>query len=188
MTRLAVLLAAMLTLFAPPASADEIEDALAAALEAYRAGDVALAREEADFAASLLAQKKAAGLAEFLPAPLQGWTREDGETQAMGAAMMGGGMVASATYRNAAGDDVEITLMADNPMVAAMAGMFANAAAMTSMGRLERIGRQKAVITEEGEIQSVVDGRVLVSVSGSAPLEVKKAFFSAIDFRALRDF
>ena len=38
-----------------PAAADEIEDTIAAALEAYRAGDVKLAKEEIDFVQQLLA-------------------------------------------------------------------------------------------------------------------------------------
>ena len=45
-----------------PAMADEITDALRSALEAYEAGDVAAAREDAEYAVQLLAQQKAAGL------------------------------------------------------------------------------------------------------------------------------
>ena len=44
---------------AAAADADDVEASLNAALEAYRAGDIALAREETAFAATLLDQLKA---------------------------------------------------------------------------------------------------------------------------------
>ena len=59
---------------AAAADADDVEASLNAALEAYRAGDIALAREETAFAATLLDQLKADDLGAFLPEPLPGWT------------------------------------------------------------------------------------------------------------------
>lgn len=170
-----------------PAHADEIEDSIAAALSAYQAGDIALAKEELDFAGQLLSQMKAEGLAGFLPAAMSGWTREDGETQAIGAAMMGGGQSASATYTRGS-DTVDIQLLADNPMIAAMAGMFANPAALGAMGSVKRIGREKVVVTSDGELQALVNNRILVQVTGSASLEDKEAYFAAIDMAGLKDF
>lgn len=172
---------------AAPAGADEVEDALEAALDAYRAGDMAVAQEEIDYAGALLSQMKAEGLAGFLPEAMEGWTREDGETQALGAAMFGGGMTAEARYVR---DDrsVTIALMADNPMVAAMAGMFENAAALGSIGKVKRINRQKVVITPDGELQALVGRRIMVSIDGDAPIEDKEAYFAAIDAAALKEF
>jgi hypothetical protein len=40
----------------------------------------------------------------------------------------------------------------------------------------------------EGELQGVVDGQVLVSVSGEAPIEDKTAHLEAMDFKAIADF
>ncbi|MQX37198.1 hypothetical protein [Roseospira navarrensis] len=170
-----------------PAHADEIEDSITAALDAYRAGDVDLAKEELDFAAQLLAQMKAEGLAGFLPPAMSGWTREDGETQAMGAAMMGGGQTAGATYTRGS-DTVDIQLVADNPMIAAMGAMFANPAAMGAMGSIKRIGREKVIVTNDGELQALVNNRILVQVSGSASVEDKTAYFEAMDIAGLKDF
>jgi len=170
-----------------PAQADEIEDSIAAALDAYRAGDAALAKEELDFAGQLLSQLKAEGLAGFLPAALPGWEREDGQTQAMGAAMMGGGQAASATYSRGS-ETVEIQLLADNPMVAAMAGMFSNPAAMGAMGSVRRIGREKVIVSSDGELQALVNNRLLIQVTGSASVADKEAYFAAIDMAGLKDF
>ncbi|MGG7564777.1 hypothetical protein ACQ5SO_01270 [Rhodovulum sp. DZ06] len=183
----AALFAAPLALSAAPAAADEVEDAIEAGLEAYRAGDVALAKEELDFASQLLAQQKAEGLSGFLPAPLDGWTREMGDGQAMAASMFGGGIMASADYAAPDGAMVTIQMMADNAMVASMGAMLGNPAAMGAMGKVIRVGRQKAVQTPEGDVQALVANRVLVMVEGDAPAEVKLDYFKAIDFRALGD-
>jgi hypothetical protein len=169
------------------ARADEVEESIQAALEAYQAGDVAMAKEELDFASQLLSQMKAAGLADFLPAPLPGWDREDAETQAMGAAMMGGGLSASAVYTS--GDKrLNIEMLADNPMVTAMAGMFGNTATMGAMGTVRRINRQKVVITNDGELQTLVNNRILIQMNGSAPTEDMEAYFAEIDIEGLNDF
>lgn len=184
--RAALISAPLALLAAMPAAADQIEDAIEASLKAYRAGDVALAKEELDFAAQLLAQKKAEGLTGFLPQALPGWARKIEDPQAMAGAGVMGGITARAEY-HADGDrrSVSIQMMADNPMVASMAAMLGNPAAMGAMGKVIRVGRQKAVLTRQGQIQALVAGRVLVQVEGSAPVEDKLAYFEAMDFRAL---
>ena len=170
-----------------PLRADEVEDAIAAGLEAYQAGDIALAREELDFAATLLSQMKADGLAAFLPAAPEGWTRAEGETQALGAALFGGGLTAEAID---ARDGAAMTMrfMADNPMDAAMSGVFDSAVAMGAMGRVARINRQKVIVTPDGELQALVNRRVLVSISGDGSPDEKVALFAAIDIAGLREF
>ena len=180
------LLAALLVV-APTAHADEIEDALNAALEAYRAGEVDRAKEEADFAATLLGQKKAAGLGAFLPAPFDGWTREDGESQAIGAAMFGGGLSASATYERD-GETVEAQILADSPMVASMGAMLGSPAMMATIGEVRRAGSHRYVVTGDGEVMALIGGRVMVQIGGSASADDKAAYFEAIDLDALEDF
>jgi len=170
-----------------PASADEVEDSLEAALEAYRAGDIAGAKEEVDFAAQLIAQQKAAGLAAFLPDALDGWEKSETDTGGAAAAMFGGGSMASATYSGESGR-VEIQLMADNQIVASMGAMLGNPAMMGQMGTVKRKGRQKYVVTREGEVQALVDNRILVQVSGSADAAAKEAYFDAIDLKGLAAF
>lgn len=174
----AVLLAAM------PAAGDEVEDSLAAALEAWRAGDAGLAAEEVEYAQSLMAQMKAQALAGFLPEPLEGWVREDGEDGAMPGL---GGMMASARYKGPE-HDLEIQIMAGNQMVASMMMMFSNPVMLGQMGELKRIGRQKVILTREGELQSVLDNNVLVSITGEAPVETKEEYFQKIDLAGLKEF
>ena len=59
---------------------------------------------------------------------------------------------------------------------------------MGSMGQVKRINRQKAVITQQGEVQAMINNRIFVQVSGQVPVEDKEAYFAAIDFRGLEDF
>ncbi|MEM7686790.1 MAG: hypothetical protein AAF293_18305 [Pseudomonadota bacterium] len=168
-----------------PAQADEVEETIAAALEAYRAGDIKAAKEEIDFVGQLLGQLKAEGLKNFLPAALSGWTREDNETQNVGA--FGGGQIASATYSNGS-DRVEIQLMADNQMVTAMGAMFSNVALMGAMGTVKRINRQKLVVTNDGEVQTLINNRIMVQITGSADVDTKLAYFEALDMDGLTNF
>ncbi|MEM1384804.1 MAG: hypothetical protein AAF713_17820 [Pseudomonadota bacterium] len=172
-------------LLAAPAVADEIEETLEAALEAYRAGDIKAAKEEVDFAAQLMAQQKAAGLADFLPEPLAGWTMEVDDTQSVAA--FGGGMMASASYSNG-NDRIDIQLMADNQMVNAMAAMFGNVAMMGSLGTVKRINRQKVVITNDGELQTMINNRIMVQIMGDGDAAVKEEYFKAMDIDGLVAF
>ncbi|MEM7498835.1 MAG: hypothetical protein AAF371_12685 [Pseudomonadota bacterium] len=180
--------AAALFLAAVPAMADEVEQTLQAALDAYRAGDVATAQQEVDFAASLLAKMKAESLAAYLPDALEGWQITEENAGAQMAAMMGGGLVANRSYQGPDGENVDITLMADNPMVASLGAMFGNAALAGSMGEMRRIAGQRAVVTPDGEINAMVANRFLVQVAGSATVEDKESYFGAIDFEALGQF
>jgi len=184
--KLKLISAAILALgIAMPAHGDEVEETIQAALEAYRAGDVKAAKEEIDFVSQLLGQLKAQGLKGFLPAALDGWTREDLETQNVGA--FGGGQMASARYDNGS-ERLEIQLMADNQMVTAMGAMFGNATLMGAMGTVKRINRQKLVVTNDGEVQTLINNRIMVQITGSADVEAKLAYFEALDMAGLKDF
>lgn len=182
-----VLPALLAGVLAMPAMADDFTDSIEAALEAYAAGDIKAAKEEIDFAAQLLAQMKGDELRSFLPEPLAGWERTDDKNASGAMAAFGGGQMAKATYRN--GDQtVKIQLMADNQMVTALGAMFSNPALMGAMGRVKRINRQKVVITNKGEIQSLVAGHIMIQISGSADIDVKEAYYKAIDIKGLKNF
>jgi hypothetical protein len=183
-TMLAVFFACGLSL---PALADEVSETLQMALEAYEAGDINAAKEEIDYAAQLITQIKAAGLKEFLPDALPGWIRVEEDQGGQGSVAFGGGMSASSTYTRE-NDNITIQLMADNQMVTAMAGMFGNTAMLGALGQVKRIKRQKVVITQNGELQAMIDNRIFVQISGQAPVEDMEAFFGALDVRGLNEF
>lgn len=182
--RLTACLALSLSL-ALPAQADEVTDAIESALEAYEAGDVQYAIEELTFAQQLLAEMKSDTLIAYLPEPPEGWTREVDTEMNQGLAMMGGGVGAEATYSDGT-VSFKITLMADNPMVAAMAGMLGNPALMAAAGKMVRVGRQK-FLDQDGEMSSLVGNRVLIQASG-AETEVMVPVLEEIDYSGLGDF
>lgn len=176
--------ALILALAAPSAMADEIEDTISAALEAYRAGDLARTREELDYAAQLVSQLKAQGLSAFLPEPMAGWIRSMQDAQS--AAMFGGGLFAGADYEKD-GETVSIQLIADSPIIMGMSAIFANPALMAAQGRVKRIGRERVLIQDD-QITGIVANRIMIQITGSAPENVKLAYLEAIDLRALADF
>src|SRR6185312_13250797 len=108
-----------------------------------------------------------------LPAPLAGWKAQEVETNAAGMAMMGGGSQAGRRYEDAQGQNVQIQITADSPIVAPLAMAMSNPAMMGAMGKLVRFGSQRAIQTTSNEIQMLVNNRILVSVTGDAPIEAK---------------
>ena len=176
-------LAAAVALSASPLLADDVTDTLSSALQAYEDGDIEYAIEELDYAKSLLAAMQTQSLQKFLPEPMDGWTREIDEEAATGMAMFGGGAGTEAEYNNGS-DYFTITILVDNPMIAAFGGMLSNAS-MLGM-KVERIGREK-FINQDGEMTGLIDGRILVQASG-ADTETMKAYLETIDYKALADF
>ncbi len=178
---LAVLLAAP-----TPAAADPFVEALETALDAYRDGDLQYAGDELAEAQRLLADMKAQGLAAFLPEPPDGWSREVDTEAASMLGFMGGGVMAQATYSGPDGR-FDLSLMADNPMVAQLAMMLGNAGMLAQMGgQIERINRVR-FLREDRSLRAIVGNRVLVTAEGADPA-LMIPVLEAMDFRALENF
>ncbi len=174
------------SLVVTPVLADEFTDTLALVLEAYEAGDINDAKDELAYATQLLQEMQGADFMQFLPEPLDGWTRELGDGSDNAAMVMfGGGVMAMATYSNGS-DSFEISIIADNSLVASMGMMLGNAATMAMMGKIVRVGREKFV-SSDGEIQGLIGG-VLLQASGSASEDDIIAHLEKIDFDALEDY
>lgn len=185
MTRLIPAAALAACLLPAPASADDITDALNAAIDAYEDGEVQDALAEIAYATQLLNELQSQGLATFLPEPLDGWTRDVSDTPAQGLGFMGGGTAAEASYT---GPDGSFTIMmvADNPMVAAMGGMLGNPTLMATMGRIERISGE-SFLESDGELSGLIGNRVLIQASGVAS-DIMADHLEQVDFDALEDF
>lgn len=170
-----------------PALADEFTDTMQGALDAYAKGDVDGARADVDYAGKLLTAMRAGALAKLFPEPLPGWTRQDADAAEASGFMgiLGGGTTASASYSK--GDQsVELTMIANSPMISGMAAMISNFAAMGE-GPPIRINRTE--FGKDGDdLQGVINGKVMLTVGGNASLEDKKAYISAMDFDAIGAF
>lgn len=174
-------------LLAPvPAIADDITDALQAAIGSYEAGDVGEALEEITYATQLLNALQAQGFSAYLPEPLDGWTREVEENAGASLGFIGGGTAASANYSGPSGQ-FSITMMADNPMVMSMAGILGNSGLMATMGTIERINREN-FLNDNGDLSGLIGNRILIQAEGGSNLEDVIAHLETIDFDELARF
>ena len=182
-----VLVLALTTLSAPAAfAADDILDAIDGAHKAYQAGDLGNAKQSLDLASQLIAQKNAEGFAALLPAPLPGWKAEKAQANAVGTAIFGGASAASRSYSNGKGDSVEVSITGDSAMVMQFAPMLANPALAGAMGKLIRVGSQRAIQTQDGDVMMMVANKFLINVQGSADAASKLAYAQAVDLAKLQ--
>jgi hypothetical protein len=170
----------MLFAAAPASAADDILDAIDQARKSYQSGDLAGAKQGLDLASQLIGQKNAESFATLLPAPLPGWKAEKAQTTALGNIGFGAS-VASRTYTNDKGDSAEVQITGDSAMVMQFAPLLANPAIAGAMGKIIRVGSQRAIQTNEGDIHMVIANKFLVTVNGSADAASKMAYAQAIN-------
>jgi hypothetical protein len=169
-----------LILMATPAFADDISDAIDQASKAYKSGDMSAAKQQLDLASQLVGQKNAEGFGALLPGALSGWKAEKVNTAATGA-MMFGASSASRTYTNDKGDSVDVTITGDSAMLMQFVTLLNNPAMAAAMGKLIRVGSQRAIQTNEGDINMVVANKFLVTVTGSGDAAAKLAYANAVN-------
>jgi dihydroxyacetone kinase DhaKLM complex PTS-EIIA-like component DhaM len=177
------LLAAVLSY--PAFAADDILEAIDGARKAYQAGDMGTAKQSLDVASQLIAQKNAEGFVALLPAPLSGWQAEKAQTTAVGASILGGASAASRNYTNAKGDNIDVTITGDSAMLSQFAPMLANPALAGAMGKLVKIGDQRGIQTNDGDVLVLVGNKFLVNVTGSGDAASKLAYAQAVDIAKL---
>jgi hypothetical protein len=177
----AIFLAAMAM---PALAADEIIEVIDQARKSYQAGDMAGAKQSLDLASQLVGQKNAETFAALLPAALPGWKAEKAETSSVGVAMFGASS-ASRRYTSSNGNDIQVRITGDSAMVMQFAQLFMNPAIAGAMGKLIRVGDQRAIQINDGTINMVVANKFLVTVEGSADAAAKLAYAQAVDFAKL---
>jgi hypothetical protein len=175
---------ALLAASAAPALADDITDAMDQARKAYQSGDLGSAKQSLDLASQLIGQKNADAFATLLPNALPGWKAEKAQTTALGAAGFGAS-TASRTYNNAKGDRVEVQISGDSAIVTQIASFLNNPALAGAMGKLVKVGNQRAIQDGDGNVKMVVANKFLISVEGSADNASKLAYAQAIDVTKL---
>jgi hypothetical protein len=161
-------------------AADDVLDALEQARKSYQSGDLASAKQSVDFASQLIGQKNAENFAALLPNPLPGWKAERVQTAAVGAMMLGAS-VASRNYSSGNGDTIEVQITGDSAMVMQFATFFTNPQIAGAIGKLIRVGNQRAIQTADGDINMVIGNKFLVTVQGSGSVADKIAYAQAVD-------
>ncbi len=191
-----LLLACALVLAVSPAMAetaanDDVLTTIDQAVKQYKSGDFAGAASNLDYAAQLVRQKKSEKMKEILPAPLDGWQAKEASAQAVGTAVLGGGVTVSREYRR---DNATVTveIVSDSPVLQSVMMMLSNPMfAGASGGTLRTIKGQRGIIkydaaAKRGEVSIVVGGRFMVTVKGSQVQEQDLiAYAEAVDYQAL---
>ncbi|HZP78695.1 MAG TPA: hypothetical protein VFB45_21325 [Pseudolabrys sp.] len=168
----------------PAFAADDILDAIEQARKAYAAGDLSGAKQSLDLASQLVGQKNAERFAELLPEPLPGWKAEKAETAAVGAAMFGASS-ATRTYTDAKGSTVEVAITGDSAVLTQFAPLLNNPMLAGAIGKIVKIGEQRAIQTHEGDINMVIGNKYMVTVHGTANAEAKMAYAQAVNVAKL---
>lgn len=184
MVRLLVGLALLAATAMPARSADDILEAIDQARKSYQSGDFANAKQSLDLASQLIGQKNAESFGALLPEPLAGWKAEKVETATVGVAMFGASS-ASRRYTGPDGRDVEVRITGDSALVMQFAQLLINPAIAVGMGKLIRVGNQRAIQTADGTINMVIANKFLVTVEGSADASAKVAYAQAVDVAKL---
>jgi hypothetical protein len=162
-------------------AADDILDAVDQARKAYQSGDMASAKQSLDVASQLIAQKNAKGFVALLRNPLLGWKAEKAQATAVGAAMFGGASAASRSYTNEKGDNIEVSITGDSAMIMQFDPLLNNPAMAGAMGKLVRVGDQRAIQTNEGDVMMLIANKYLIHVQGSGDAAAKLAYAQAVD-------
>lgn len=175
----------------PVRSEDNVLDTIKEATRQYASGDYTAAAANLDYAAQLVRQQKSERMKAMLPEPLSGWQGKEASAQALGAAILGGGVTVSREYQKET-STVAIEIVSDSPVLQSVlmmlnSPMFAGAGG----GKLETVKGQRAVLKydnekKSGELFVVVASRFVVTVKGRpATKEELLAYGEAIDYQIL---
>lgn len=182
----------LLLITVAPVFADDVKDAVNRALSAYDAENYSNAMNELNFARGLIVQKIAGRYSDALPKAETGWTAEDIATE-IPTAMAGGGIVVSRSYQMN-DKNISIEIISDSPMISSLLMMFNNPMfAGASGSKITAVKGERAIEEwdsgdKEGQIQVVLDNRMLITVSGSM-LDNKsemKTYMEKVDFDLLK--
>lgn len=182
---------------APAARADEISETIEAAQEFYKAGELADAVRELQYAVGQISNQLGQAYLKTLPEAPDGWTADEAEAVAGGGLGFGGGQMLGRKYQESGGKGrMEAQLIVDSPMMQAMSMMVANPAMASQMGyeRVRLPGRREDAMLKweankaSGEIVMVIAGRIMIRIEGKklAAPDILKTMIKSWDIKALK--
>lgn len=186
------LLAALLLLAQPlHAAEDTILSAIKEATKQYQSGDYSGASSNLDYASQLIRQKKSERMKSLLPAPLSGWEAKEASAQALGAAVLGGGVTVSRDYTRGQ-SFISVEIVSDSPVLQSVLMMINNPLfAGAGGGKLETIKGNRSILKfdsgkKSGELYIVVASRFVITIKGrQVAREDLLAYGEAMDYRVL---
>jgi hypothetical protein len=178
---------ALIVLPAAVARADDISDQINEALKAYEKHDLATTAAALDAASNLLRQAKAESWKAMLPEPLAGWTAADAESTTVANAMFGGGTGVSRTYKKA-DQSIEITYIADSPMMQGLGSLMSSGLVTGNDMKLLIIDGRKVTYSKSDNSYTTMVGKVLVSIKGQGVDDASlRSYLKAIKFADLEN-
>jgi len=158
------------------AQADKVTDAIDRASKAYSDGKLSSTSRELQFAIGRVSRRLAKAYQEAMPPAPDGWKARRARRRNQGVGVMGMGISVNRRYRSDGGRGrASAQIIIDNPMIQAMAAMFANPALAQNSGfeRLEVKGlAQPGYIKfdedrKRGEAIILIAGRIFLKVQAS---------------------
>lgn len=189
---LRIVLALAIVLCSQPLLAeDNVLSTIKEAIMQYQAGDYTGASSNLDYASQLVRQKKSEKMKGLLPAPPAGWQAGEASAQALGAAILGGGVTVSRDYTKGS-SAVSVEIVSDSPVLQSVLVMINNPMfAGAGGGKLETVKGQRSIIKYEngkksGELYIVVASRFVITIKGrQVTREDLLAFAEIMDYRVL---
>jgi len=170
---------------------DNVLATIKEAIKQYQAGDYTGASSNLDYASQLVRQQKSEKMKRLLPEPPAGWQAGEASAQALGAAILGGGVTVSCDYTKGS-STVSVEIVSDSPVLQSVLVMINNPMfAGASGGKLETVKGQRAIIKYEnnkksGELYIVVSSRFVITIKGrQVAREDLLAFAENMDYRGL---
>ena len=152
-------------------AADNVVSTIREATRQYEVGDYTGAASNLDYAAQLVRQQKSERMKALLPEPLSGWEGKEANAQALGAAILGGGVTVSRDYKRGA-SNLSVEIVSDSPVLQSVLMMVNNPMfAGAGGGKLETLKGQRAILKfdsgkKSGDLYVVVDGRFVITIKG----------------------
>jgi len=177
-----------------PLLADDIRDQLDAARAAYERGELQTSVQGLQFVIAAIQEKVNQSLLKLLPEPLPGWTAEDAQATVGGMASMIVGTSLSRHYQREDGASLEISLMANSPLLPMMTFMMSNPLMVQSDpdSRIYTYAGHQGIILQKHdpngwEISLMGAGNLLIRISGTGIQKTDaEAYLKALDLNAVK--
>lgn len=187
--------ATLALLLGASAGADEITDQLDSARAQYDAGELRKAVQTLQFVVAGIQERINLDLLKLLPEPLAGWQADDPQAQSAGMAAVITGTNLSRRYFRDDGSAVEISIMADSPLIPMMTMMLSNPMMMqtnpnnkiyTHAGHRGMLEHEKD--SRNWSISLLVANNILVKIDGEGLNDKQgvEAYLEAIDLNAVQ--
>jgi hypothetical protein len=189
-----IVLALTIILCASPLVAeDNILGAIEEAVRQYQAGDFTGASSNLDYASQLVRQRKSEKMKDLLPEAPAGWQAGEASSQALGTAVLGGGVTVSRDYTRGT-SILTVEIVSDSPVLQSVLMMINNPLfAGAGGGKLETLQGQRAVVKydtskKRGEVYVVVASRFIVTIKGrQVARNDLLTFAQVVDYESLEE-